>query len=86
MRVPILLFADDMVLLGRSAHEIQEMLSICEEWANAMDMEFNEKKSAVLCFNGIEDDLRWSIQGKVVEGKKCYKYLGVNISAGVDMF
>ena len=50
LRVPLLLFADDMVLLGRSEVELQRMLNVCGEITTERGMLFNEKKKAQFSF------------------------------------
>jgi len=75
-----------MVLLGQEGNEIQSLLNICGIWATEMGMEFNQKKSAVLVFSGIRLNNGWEIQGKKIEEGERYRYLGVNISVGKDMF
>ena len=43
-----LLFADDILLLSASVHQLQNMLNICYSYCNDWDMKFNVKKSNVM--------------------------------------
>ena len=43
-----LLFADDILLLSASVHQLQNMLNICYSYRNDWDMKFNVKKSNVM--------------------------------------
>ena len=85
IRVP-LLFADDMVLLGRSAREVQDMLDVCGRTASDLKMVYNEKKSAVLIFNGVEGEQRWRIQGKEIEKREQYRYLGIHFETNKEVY
>ena len=44
------------------------------------------KKSSVLVFSGIRFNNGWEIQGKKIEGGEKYRYLGVSVSVGKDIF
>ena len=77
IRIPILLFADDMVLLGRDTPELQKLLDICGGEAQRIAMEFNEKKSAVVVFQGHKGRECLSIAGKTLPFGDQYKYLGI---------
>ena len=82
--VPILLFADDIVLLSTSVGGLQRMLnclsSYCEEWG----LNVNLTKSKIIIFRkrGKPKPVEtWKYNGDKVEVVKDYKYLGVNMSA-----
>ena len=49
--VPIdhLIYADDMVLLGPSAHALQLFLNQCDTYASGHDIVYNTKKSVCMC-------------------------------------
>ena len=84
VRIPLLLFADDMVLLGTSASEVQTLLDICGETTEERGLLFNEKKSAILYFSGSKDNFDCKIQDKLLPVKEEYRYLGVVVTARRD--
>jgi len=43
-----LLYEDDIVLLAHSLNAIRQMLRICEEFAEDLDMKFNSSKSVAM--------------------------------------
>jgi hypothetical protein len=65
-KVPLLLFADDLILIGQTLEEMQEMLNICTEEVEELSLEFNEKKSAVVTFAdwGFSEEKELWVQGK----------------------
>jgi hypothetical protein len=80
--VPLLLYADDVVLLARSPAELQRMLFVLDEYAAKWRFSFNQKKSKVVVVGRPAAKrqaalLRWMLSGKVLELVGEYKYLGV---------
>lgn len=47
-RVPLLLYADDIVLLARSADELRAMLAVLDSYARQWRFQFNQGKSNVV--------------------------------------
>jgi hypothetical protein len=43
-------FADDLVLLSPSIHDLRKMLATCEEYCANFKLKFNATKSACVCF------------------------------------
>ena len=80
------LYADDILLLSQSVSCMQEMLDICSNVANVLDLRFNGKKSVIMrigkrcnfsCSNLLLD-------GVVLPFVDELKYLGVNIRKGCN--
>ena len=85
LKIPILLFADDMLILGQELGEMQEMLDICTNRVTELGLEFNEKKSAIVSFNeGGLGGREMKIQGKILPEAEKYKYLGVTFCDNGD--
>ncbi len=88
-RVPAIFFADDMVIVGGSAAELQDLLDIVADYGEEKRMSFNDKKSQVLKNWESGTPLTWKVGREVIqEGQEQdieigetedYKYLGVTI-------
>ena len=81
-QVPILLYADDMVLLAATQDELEKMMDIATDFAYRNRFEYNGDKSGVMAFN-VTAAARaackardWRLSGEKVEVKSKYTYLG----------
>ena len=80
MRIPFLLFADDMLILAGSNRELEEMMRLCQGKTKMLGLRFNAKKSAIMVMNGNEErNINIEFDGERVEYTEKYKYLGVTI-------
>ena len=85
-RVPILLYADDMVLLAGSVSELEKMSAIVSEFARKNRFQFNGKKSGVMAFNVSKDErervagVNWTLFGQKVKVVNEYVYLGTTLT------
>ena len=76
-----LLFADDIVLMGKSEQELQTLLNITARFASKWNLKFNSKKSKVMVIGRKIDKLkRWDLGNDLIEETNVYKYLGVYFS------
>ena len=76
-----LLFADDIVLIGKSEQELETLLNITGRFASKWNLKFNSKKSKVMVIGKKIDKLkRWDIENDQIEEANVYKYLGVYFS------
>jgi hypothetical protein len=79
LRVPMLLYADDIVFLAKSQKELQAMLDVFSDFCSDLKLTVNLAKSAVVVFSrsikGIKSDVQYN--GVVVPQKYFYKYLGI---------
>ena len=84
LRIPILVFADDIVLLATSQGELRDLLEIAGQATAAIKLSFNPLKSAILVFHGkaIEGDVL--IQGQLLPTAEEYKYLGIYLGTGTN--
>ena len=63
-----LLFADDIVLMGKSGQELQSLLNITARFANKWNLKFNFKKSKVLAIGKKINKLkRWDLGNDKIE-------------------
>ena len=83
MRIPVLFYADDGLILARSREEAESMLGRMEEISGRYGLSINKDKSYSMVFNGSEEtDLDL---GDVRVVNKI-RYLGVDINNGRDCF
>ena len=76
-----LLFADDIVLMGKSEQELQILLNITARFASKWNLQFNLKKSKVMVIGKkIYKPKRWDLGNYQIEETNVYKYLGVYFS------
>lgn len=83
-RTPILLYADDIVLLAANATELQQMLEVVAEYARTWRFEFNQKKCGVVIYgNAVQKRLAagttFLLAGEPIAMVSHYKYLGVEV-------
>ena len=91
VQVPLLMYADDMVMLARSQEELHRMNAVVSAFAKRNRFQFNGDKSAVMAFNATPAarkrcaEQAWSLSGETVEVKSSYVYLGTVVPAdGLD--
>ena len=80
--VSILLFADDIVLIAEGPERLQKMLDLVYEYSRKWRFSFNIGKSNVVIFQKRgrrPADIQFQMGGEVLEQKKSYKYLGVDL-------
>ena len=83
--VPLLMYADDIVMMAGSISELQLMNDVVTEFAFKNRCRMNGDKSAVMAFNAAPELKRrvqqhtWTLSGERVEVKTQYKYLGVDV-------
>lgn len=87
---PLLMYADDIVLLAASVPELRAMNKVATNYAFTNRYQFNGKKSNVMAFNAskalTESVLSepWELFGEAVKVSKSYKYLGVELTKNLD--
>ena len=86
---PLLLYADDVVLLADNADELHRMNAVVTQYAKKNRYSLNGKKSAVMVFNANAATKAavaahpWSLSGEPVKVKSWYKYLGIDLLENV---
>ena len=86
---PLLLYADDIVLLANSIAELRAMNEVVTNFAYRNRYTLNGDKSAIMVFNASPEVVSeveqepWTLSGEPVEVKTQYKYLGVNLLCNV---
>ena len=80
LKMLILLYADDTVILGSSRKDVQYSLQIFAEYCCKWKLKINESKSKIVVFGRDRKNYNFSVNGKPVEKVKTFKYLGVIFS------
>ena len=89
-RIPLLMYADDIVMLASSVTELKQMNDIATEYARKNRFRHNGEKSAVMVFTADKylkakiGRARWELSGEKVDVKTSYRYLGVDIGEKVS--
>jgi hypothetical protein len=82
---PLLMYADDIVLLASSVDQLREMNKVASDYAFKNRYQFNGRKSAVMSFNAnrvLTEQVcsePWVLFGETVSVTTSYKYLGTEI-------
>ena len=81
-RVPLLMYADDIVMLAATQRELQLMNAVASRFARRHRFQFNGDKSGVMLFNikaaarTKAKSVRWKLFGERVKVVDSYVYLG----------
>ena len=79
----VLLFADDMVLLGESPSDLQNKLDLLSEYCNLWSLEVNVSKTKIMVFRKrgrVRPNENWQYNGHQVEVVDTFNYLGTIFS------
>jgi Reverse transcriptase (RNA-dependent DNA polymerase) len=81
LRVPLLLYADDLCMIGCSPAELQSLLDQLSLFSESVGMQVNMSKTKIVVFKHGRKAAcianPWVYQGSVVEVCDSYKYLGL---------
>ncbi len=80
LRLSLLMYADDCVVMAESASQLQALMSCVDEWCCMKGMTISVKKSEVVVFNATRAAARQTsiiVQGKRLPVRDAFKYLGV---------
>jgi len=81
-RIPVLMFADDGLLMAQTSGEMKVLIKKVNEVANKLGMKVNKSKSVVVAINSTEQIEKI----EEIKATNSVKYLGVNISNDKDCF
>ena len=85
LKLFILLYADDIVLFGNSAAELQNAIVILEEYCQKWKLTVNTSKTKVLIFRKggrLPNGLRFTYNGTEIEIVSKFSYLGIVFTSG----
>ena len=75
----LLLFADDMAILGKSPAEVQSHLDNLYLYCNSWGLSVNTAKTIIMVFRkrgGLKENEKWTYNGNVIEVVDNFNYLG----------
>ena len=81
IRISVLGFADDIVLVSDSAENLQALLDICHNWTLKNNMTFKTSKCKVMILNGPYNGTSFLLNNDLLEIVEQYEYLGVLLSS-----
>lgn len=78
----ILVYADDVVIVGNSRKEVEQTTIKFSEAGKIMGLEVNQKKTKYMCISQRDrNDLSLQVDPYVFEKVEAFKYLGININS-----
>ena len=77
MKLNLLMYADDIILVSRSKAGLQNALNVCYEYFEKWELEVNITKTKVMIFNTNRDVCQFKYRENVLEIVSKYKYLGL---------
>ena len=82
LKVQLLLFADDLVLLADSEQGLQQSMNRSDEFCNTWDMKINAQKTNVIIFNKPRNQPTpfFKIGEDTIKHSSNYKYLGITLT------
>ena len=86
LKLFILLYADDIILFGNSASELQNSIDILEEYCQKWKLTVNTTKTKVLIFRKdgrLPNGLRFTYNGTEAEIVSRISYLGIGLVFGL---
>lgn len=85
--VSVIVYADDIVLLTKSAEDLQSMMETLHAWSVKNSMVVNLEKSKVIHFHKVskpQTTFPFMYNGEPMEVVKSYKYLGLILTETLD--
>lgn len=79
----VLLFADDMVIVGRSQEDLQKSLNTLYDYCNKCGLDVNTDKTKIVVFRKrgqVKLSEKWYYNGKHIEVVNDFIYLGVGLN------
>lgn len=79
LKVNILSYADDMLILSKSPQGLQKSLNILQIYCEKWQLVVNENKTKIMIFNKIKHDSRFSFGDKEIDIVDQHTYLGIRL-------
>ena len=89
VNIYVLLYADDIILFGKTPDELQRALTILEEYCNKWKLTVNTSKTKIMIFRKggrLSNNLNFLYKNSEIEIVKKLCYLGVVFTAGGPSF
>ena len=81
VNIPALAFADDIVLISDDPNKLQNLINLCQKWAENNGMAFRTDKCKVMVFNGSPKSFEFKLYGDILEIVESHKYLGITLTS-----
>ena len=88
-QIIFLLYADDIVIFGKTPEELQKSLSILEEYCSRWKLTVNTNKTKILVFRRggrLPANLEFKYNGNLIEIVNKFSYLGITFTSGGSSF
>ena len=88
VQVPLLMYADDVVLMAPNAHNLQLMLNHVDDWCSRWRLKINQEKTKVIHFRKCSKpstDYKFKIGDLEIDLIDKYKYLGLWFHEHLDL-
>ena len=85
----LVMYADDIILFGKTPDELQRALTILEEYCNRWKLTVNTGKTKIMVFRKggrLRDDLHFLYDNSQIEIVSKFCYLGVVLTSGGSSF
>ena len=89
LNIYLLMYADDIILFGKTPDELQEALKILEDYCNRWKLTVNTAKTKIMVFRKggrLPDNLHFLYNNSPIEIVKQFCYLGVVFTTGGSSF
>lgn len=87
LKIFLLLYADDTVILSNSADGLQNSLNVYDEYCDIWKLTVNQSKSKVIIFSKrSQPNITFTLSGIALETVREYKYLGVLFCSNNSFF
>ena len=74
-----MIYADDMVILGKDANDLQKSLDLLDVYCSRWGLQVNTDKTKIVVFRkrgGLRDNETWTYKGSQLEVVNEFNYLG----------
>ena len=84
--IPLLLYADDLVIFSTSKNSLQSYLNSMAKYCAEWDMEINTEKTKIIIFGNYRKSVseEFTFKNNIIEIVQSYKYLGVTFQRNGD--
>lgn len=88
LKIRILLYADDIVILASRPNQLQTMIRELENYCSEWGLQLNHAKSQIVVFNksgSLASNEKWFYKDKLLEVVNSYKYLGITLTSKLSL-
>ena len=81
--ISILLYADDIVLMAETEHNLQKQITALEEWTKENKIKINMDKTKIMHFRNSKKKItkfKFTLSDTEIEKSNSYKYLGLELN------